>query len=44
MTDIQTKTQHPLWKRVAATAFVVLAGYGAGNILAKIAIFGWNAA
>lgn len=31
-------TKQPLWKLVLATAFVGLAGYGLGNIAAKIAI------
>ncbi|WP_264182990.1 hypothetical protein [Alteriqipengyuania lutimaris] len=44
MTDTQTKLWHPLWKRIAATAFVVLAGYGAGNIAAKIVMFAGSAA
>jgi len=44
MTDIQTKLRQPLWKRIAVTAFVALAGYGAGNIAAKIAMFAGSAA
>ncbi|WP_255351718.1 hypothetical protein ABC955_10900 [Citromicrobium bathyomarinum] len=44
MTDIQTKLRQPLWKRIAAGAFVVLAGYGAGNIAAKIVMFAGSAA
>ncbi|MEL7700190.1 MULTISPECIES: hypothetical protein [Citromicrobium] len=44
MTDTQITLRHPLWKRIAATAFIVLAGYGAGNIAAKIAMFAESAA
>lgn len=44
MTDTLTKPRHPMWKRIAATAFVVLAGYGAGNIAAKLAMFAGSAA
>ena len=39
MTATTDNTRHPLWKRVGATAFVVLAGYGAGNIAAKLVQF-----
>ena len=37
MTEVTNDLRHPLCKRVGALAFVVLAGYGAGNIAAKAA-------
>lgn len=44
MTNTLSPTRQPLWKRIAAGAFVVLAGYGAGNIAAKIVMFSGSAA
>ncbi len=36
MTYPTDNSRHPWWKRVGAVAFVVLAGYGAGHIAAKL--------
>lgn len=36
MTAMIDNSHHPLWKQAGATAFVVLAGSGAGNIAAKL--------